>query len=148
MAIYKAWWICPWDHRGQFHSVVQVGDSNPGLLHSNSQLCPLRHAASVVPPALWRAINFPTQSFLVVWIALQLKLIFVYFKCFSHFFGKVAIALRSKFMNRNCNSKAYTFCCLEMVQRLNQMLVCQTKANIHRTLQIRSKIHQRTKQEM
>ena len=31
LAIYKAWRICPWDHRGQIHSLVRIGDLNPGL---------------------------------------------------------------------------------------------------------------------
>ena len=35
-----------WDHQGQIHSVVRVGDLNLGLPHSNPQLCPLSHAAS------------------------------------------------------------------------------------------------------
>ena len=31
LAIYQAWWICPWDLRGQIHSVVRVRDLNLGL---------------------------------------------------------------------------------------------------------------------
>ena len=44
--MYKAWWIFPYYHRGQIHSVVRVGDSNPGFPHSKPQLWPLSHASS------------------------------------------------------------------------------------------------------
>ena len=48
MAIYRAWWICRWDHRGQIYSIDWVGDLNPGFPHSNPQLWTLSHAASFV----------------------------------------------------------------------------------------------------
>ena len=37
LAIQKAWWLCPWDHWGQIHSVVQVGDLNLGHHHLNPE---------------------------------------------------------------------------------------------------------------
>ena len=58
LAIYKLWWICPWDHRGQIHSVVWVGDLNPGLSYLNPQLWPLTHAASTMLCEEWKSEKF------------------------------------------------------------------------------------------
>ena len=54
-----AWWICPWDHRGQIHSVVRVGDLNPRLSYSNPQLWPLRHAACLLKQHVWMTLVDP-----------------------------------------------------------------------------------------
>ena len=69
------------------------------------------------------------SGLVVVWAALQLKVNGAYFKLDQVFSGK--------FM-RHFISKTYIFRCLQNVQRLNPILVCQTQTN---NLQTLSKIH-------